>query len=44
MQERIAKGAKGKNWLFFGECNQEYDFFYESFWTSLVDKGQLRLD
>ncbi len=44
MQERMAKQSKGKNWLFFGECNREHDFFYEDFWMSLVNNGHLRLD
>ena len=44
MQERISRGAKGKNWLFFGEWNRPYDYFYEDFWTELQEKGQLKVD
>ncbi len=41
MQERLATAAKGKNWLFFGECNQATDFFYEEFWKDLSRQGFL---
>ncbi|MBS0622555.1 MAG: sulfite reductase [Verrucomicrobia bacterium] len=44
LQERIAKGAPGKNWLFFGEWTQEGHFFYQEFWQHLQKRGQLQLD
>lgn len=44
MQERLAMGHSGKNWLFFGERNRRSDYFYEEFWSSLVDQDKLRLD
>ena len=44
LQERIADGATGKHWLFFGERNREYDFLYEDYLTELVKQGHLRLD
>jgi len=44
MQERRSLGAKGKNWLFFGERNKASDYFYEDFWTELVHDDFLRLD
>ena len=44
MQERIATGATGKNWLFFGEWNRSHHFFYQDYWLDLEAKGQLRLD
>jgi sulfite reductase (NADPH) flavoprotein alpha-component len=44
MQERIATGAEGKNWLFFGEWNRDFDFFYEDYWSKLQSEGKLRLD
>ncbi len=44
MQERMARGAQGKNWLFFGERNRETDFFYQDYWEGLVKEGKLRLD
>lgn len=44
LQERLHLNAPGKNWLFFGERNQRTDFFYEEFWSSLVDVQKLSLD
>lgn len=44
MQERIAKGASGKNWLFFGERNRGSDYFYEEEFEALQSEGKLRLD
>ncbi len=44
MQERMAMGASGKHWLFFGEWNRSYDFFYEDYWTELQAQGKLRVD
>jgi sulfite reductase (NADPH) flavoprotein alpha-component len=44
MQERLARKASGKHWLFFGERNRSYDFFYEKEWTALTDRGFLILD
>lgn len=43
MQEREARSASGKNWLFFGECHQAYDFFYQDYWEKLVSQEKLRL-
>lgn len=44
MQERIHRGDQGKNWLFFGECYRDKDFFYEKEWLLLEQQRQLRLD
>ena len=44
MQERIAKGANGKNWLFFGERNRKFDYFYEDDWTQWTSQGKLKID
>ena len=45
MQDRVASGAKGRNWLFFGDQRQANDFLYEEEWESYRAKGQLnRLD
>ncbi|MEC7839922.1 MAG: sulfite reductase [Chlamydiota bacterium] len=44
MQERIATGAVGKNWLFFGEWRREHNFLYQDFWLDLENQGKLRLD
>lgn len=40
MQERTDK----QNWLFFGERNEKNDFYYRTFWESLVRENKLRLD
>lgn len=44
MQERILKSSCNKTWLFFGERHRAYDFYYEDYWTSLVNAGKLKLD
>ncbi len=44
MQERIAKGATGKNWLFFGERNRKFDYFYEDDWAQWESDRKLRVD
>lgn len=45
LQERIARGASGKNWLFFGDQHRETDFLYEQMLTSWQSDGALtRLD
>jgi sulfite reductase (NADPH) flavoprotein alpha-component len=43
MQERVHHGSKGKSWLFFGERNSAYDFFYEDYWRSLIEQNLLVL-
>lgn len=43
MQEREALKARGKNWLFFGECHRDYNFFYEEYWKGLEQSGKMRL-
>ena len=43
MQERIKDGSE-KNWLFFGEWNRAYNFFYEEEWMQWEAAGKLRLD
>lgn len=44
LQERLARQASGRNWLFFGERNRSSDFYYEDFWLDLEKAGRLRLD
>ena len=45
MQEREARGATGKSWLFFGERNFRSDFLYQVEWQALLKGGALsRLD
>jgi sulfite reductase (NADPH) flavoprotein alpha-component len=45
MQEREARGASGRSWLFFGERNFRSDFLYQVEWQDLLKNGVLsRLD
>ena len=44
LQERLATKASGRNWLFFGERNRAFDFYYQDFWLALEKEGRLRLD
>ena len=45
LQERRETGAKGRNWLFFGDQRRSCDFIYEDEMTSFVSEGTLtRLD
>ena len=45
LHERDVIGAKGKNWLFFGDQRSQFDFLYEEELTDLKSRGVLtRLD
>lgn len=45
LQERLLHHkAKSKHWLFFGEWNRAFDFFYEEDWIHFEQQGHLRLD
>ncbi len=44
IQERQAKKAKGKNWLFFGEQRKAYDFYYKDYLLKLEKENFLKLD
>jgi len=44
VEERLATGARGRNWLFFGEQRRASDFFYESELTRYAAANSLRLD
>jgi sulfite reductase (NADPH) flavoprotein alpha-component len=45
LQDRIATGATGRNWLFFGDQKRGTDFLYEEEWMEMLAKKQLtRLD
>lgn len=45
LQERAHKGAKGRNWLFFGDQTRVYDYLYEEEFTEQAKGGLLtRLD
>lgn len=41
MQEREARGAEGRSWLFFGERNFRSDFLYQVEWQQLLKDGVL---
>lgn len=45
MQDRVATGATGRNWIFFGDQRRGTDFLYEEEWARYLAAGQLaRLD
>lgn len=45
VQDRAAKNAKGKNWLFFGDQRVKTDFLYQAEWEKALADGLLtRLD
>jgi sulfite reductase (NADPH) flavoprotein alpha-component len=45
LQEREARGATGRNWLFFGERNFRTDFLYQTEWQGWLKDGALtRMD
>jgi len=44
LQERLHQKAEGKNWLFFGERQKAYDFYYEDFFSKLEKESFLRLN
>jgi sulfite reductase (NADPH) flavoprotein alpha-component len=45
MQDRVASGAKGRNWVFFGDQHRATDFLYEEEWKDWLNGGKLaRID
>jgi sulfite reductase (NADPH) flavoprotein alpha-component len=45
VQDRVAIGATGRNWVFFGDQKRATDFLYESEWVGYVaQKHVTRLD
>jgi sulfite reductase (NADPH) flavoprotein alpha-component len=45
VQDRIALGATGRNWVFFGDQKRASDFLYEEEWLGYLQRQQLaRLD
>ncbi|MDB6071819.1 MAG: reductase, partial [Verrucomicrobiales bacterium] len=45
LQARKASGARGKNWLFFGEQSRRDSYFYQEEWAALIQQGILhRMD
>lgn len=45
VQDRVAAGATGRNWVFYGDQQRATDFLYEDEWLAYAAKGQVaRLD
>jgi len=45
LQDRVASGATGRNWVFFGDQKHATDFLYEEEWQAYLARGQLtRID
>lgn len=45
VQDRVASGATGRNWVFYGDQKQATDFLYGDEWADYLAKGQVaRLD
>lgn len=45
VQDRAAAGAKGRNWVFFGDQKRATDFLYDEEWQGWLARGRLaRLD
>jgi Sulfite reductase, alpha subunit (flavoprotein) len=45
VQDRIASGATGRNWVFFGDQHRATDFLYEEEWEAWLREGKIaRLD
>lgn len=44
LEERDAAGAKGKNWLFFGDQSRSWGYYYEPELTAWEKRGFLRID
>lgn len=45
VQQRVADGASGRHWLFFGHRHLRREFLYQTEWLSALKRGQLaRLD
>ena len=45
VMDRATRGAKGPNWLFFGDQRKDYDFLYADEWAAYLQSGALtRLD
>ncbi len=45
VMDRATRGAKGRNWLFFGDQRKDHDFLYADEWAEYLKSGALtRLD
>jgi len=41
VQDRVASGASGRNWIFFGDQHRALDFLYEEEWAERIAQGQV---
>ncbi len=41
VQDRVAAGATGRNWVFFGDQKSHTDFLYQEEWEGYLAKGQV---
>lgn len=41
VQDRVASGATGRNWVFFGDQHRATDFLYESEWKQWLAAGKV---
>jgi sulfite reductase (NADPH) flavoprotein alpha-component len=41
VQDRIASGAAGRNWVFFGDQHRATDFLYEEEWVNWLAQGRI---
>jgi sulfite reductase (NADPH) flavoprotein alpha-component len=41
VQERVATGATGRNWLFFGDQHEATDYLYGDEWKRLLAEGRM---
>ncbi|MFA6962480.1 MAG: sulfite reductase subunit alpha [Opitutaceae bacterium] len=41
VQDRVAAGATGRNWVFFGDQKSQTDFLYQEEWEAYLAKGQI---
>ncbi len=41
VQERVATGAPGRNWLFFGDQHEKTDYLYGNEWKQLLAEGKM---
>jgi sulfite reductase (NADPH) flavoprotein alpha-component len=42
VQDRVATGASGRHWLFFGAPRLRHDFLYQAEWLEALRRGQLQ--
>ena len=42
LQDRVATGASGRHWLYFGAPRLRHDFLYQAEWLEALRRGQLQ--